>query len=284
MQQRTGVIDVGGGFRGIYASGVFDYCLEHHIYFDVGIGVSAGSANMASYTAGQNRRNFVFYTEYGPRKEYASVGNFLRKGTFIDLDYVYGTLSNSDGEYPLDYAAMIKNPMQMLVVATVAVSGKAKYFSKKDITQDNYDICKASSAIPLVCKPYSVNGIAYYDGALSDPVPVQKAFDMGCEQVVVILTKPADEVRVPGNDLKLARGIQRKYPVAAERLRQRADTYNSGVALAKEYAKHGKVLIVAPDDTCGVNTLTRDPVLLKRLYEKGYSDGRIIETFLKQSL
>lgn len=34
------------------------------------------------------------------------------------------------------------------------------------------------------------------------------------------------------------------------------------------------MLIVAPDDTCGVSTLSRDPADLKRLYEKGYTDGK----------
>ena len=76
---KTGIIDVGGGFRGIYACGVLDYCLEQNIRFDIGIGISAGSANLASFIAGQRRRNFTFYTEYGLRKQYASVGNFIRK-------------------------------------------------------------------------------------------------------------------------------------------------------------------------------------------------------------
>lgn len=51
MCQRIGLIDVGGGFRGIYAAGVLDYCMEQGIRFDVGIGVSAGSANVVSYAA-----------------------------------------------------------------------------------------------------------------------------------------------------------------------------------------------------------------------------------------
>lgn len=50
---KTGVIDVGGGLRGIYAAGVFDYCIDAGIRYDLGIGVSAGSANIASYLAGQ---------------------------------------------------------------------------------------------------------------------------------------------------------------------------------------------------------------------------------------
>ena len=62
---KTGVIDVGGGYRGIYAAGVLDYCIDRNITFDLGIGISAGSANLASFTAGQKGRNYRFYTEYG---------------------------------------------------------------------------------------------------------------------------------------------------------------------------------------------------------------------------
>ena len=54
---KTGVIDVGGGMRGIYAAGVFDYFMDKGIKFDVGIGVSAGSANLCSYAAHQRGRN-----------------------------------------------------------------------------------------------------------------------------------------------------------------------------------------------------------------------------------
>ena len=107
---KIGVVDVGGGFRGVYAAGVLDYCMDNGIRFDLGIGVSAGSANLISYCAGQRGRNYHFYVEYGMRKEYASVGNFLRKRSFVDMDYVYGTLSNSDGENPLDYAAAMPAP------------------------------------------------------------------------------------------------------------------------------------------------------------------------------
>ena len=45
---KIGVVDVGGGLRGIYAAGVFDYCMDENIKFDCCIGVSAGSANVAS--------------------------------------------------------------------------------------------------------------------------------------------------------------------------------------------------------------------------------------------
>lgn len=144
---KIGIVDVGGGYRGIYAAGVLDYCINSGIHFDLGIGVSAGSANIISYAAGQYKRNYQFFTEYGLRKEYASMKNFIHKKSFIDMDYVYSTLSNSDGENPLDYSAFQKNPMEFLAVATEAETGKTAYFDKQDIKQDDYSILKASCAL-----------------------------------------------------------------------------------------------------------------------------------------
>ena len=211
---KIGIVDVGGGLRGIYAAGVLDYCMDQGIRFDVGIGVSAGSANLVSYTAGQKGRNYQFYTEYAFRKQYMSLGNFIRKKSYVDMDYVYGTLCGADGENPLDYPALRDHPMEFYVVATDAETGQPKYFDKTDIRQDDYSIMKASSAIPFVCKPYIVQGTPYYDGALGDPVPIEKAFQLGCDRVVVILTKPEQERRTPERDEKVASHIRKKYPAA----------------------------------------------------------------------
>lgn len=277
---KTGIIDVGGGYRGVYATGVMDYCLDRGISFDLGIGISAGSANLITYAAGQKGRCYQFYTEYGLRKEYAGMGNFLTKRSFLDLDYVYGTLSNSDGENPLDYAAAAENPMDLRFIATDAQTGEARYFSMKDVRQDDYSVMKASCAIPFVCHPYAVGDRLYFDGALGDPVPVRKALELGCDRIVLILTKPQDCLRTPEKDRRMARLIRRKYPKAAEKLCQRAERYNEGVALAKLYARQGKALIVAPDDTCGVDTLCRDAGAMDKLYRKGFQDGGKIARFL----
>ncbi|WP_346728001.1 hypothetical protein [Pseudoflavonifractor sp. MCC625] len=44
--------------------------MDHDIHFDLGIGISAGSANLASFAAGQRGRNYQFYMEYAFRKQY----------------------------------------------------------------------------------------------------------------------------------------------------------------------------------------------------------------------
>ena len=273
---RTGVVDVGGGLRGIYAAGVLDLCMEHQIQFDCCIGVSAGSANMAAYLAGQQGRNYRYYQEYSFRKEYMGASNLLHTGSYIDLEYVYGTLSNADGESPLDYPALMQNPADYFVVATQADTGAVRYFTKMDMAQDQYQILMASSCVPGVNRPYKIDGVPYFDGALSDPVPIEKAFAEGCDRVVLILTKPAALPRKPGKDRVLADLIQRQYPIAAQQLRQRAERYNRAVELAKTYESQGRVLILSPDDISGVDTLRRNRPALQKLYQKGLRDGKKI--------
>jgi len=278
---KIGVIDVGGGYRGIYAAGILDYCMEHNVKFDTGIGISAGSANIISYAAGQKGRNYHFFAEYGLRKEYASMKNFISNRNYVNLDYVYSTLSNSGGENPLDYDSFTANPMDFLVVATDALTGEPVYFDKNDIQRNNYTILKASCSIPYVCQPCEINGNLYYDGALSDPIPLSKGFELGCDYFVLILTKPENEVRASDKDIILSKLIQRKYPKAAEKLKNRAKLYNDSLHSAQEYAKEGKILIVSPDDTCGVDTLTKDYKKLNNLYDKGYKDGQKILDFIR---
>ena len=82
-------------------------------------------------------------------------------------------------------------------------------------------------------------------------------------------------------DVKLAARIQKKYPLAAQKLAQRAEQYNNGVAMARRLRAEGKVLIIAPDDTCGVSTLSRNTDALHKLYEKGYRNGEQIRSFIQ---
>ena len=279
---KTGIIDVGGGQRGIFAWGVFDRLLDEGITFDLGIGVSAGSANISSFIAGQKGRNLPFYLDYVQREEYLSPRNLRKKGCMLDVQYIYGTLSNSDGENPLDYSAFRQNPMDFLAVATEAETGKTVYLGKRTMRQNYYNALMASSAIPYVCAPQEVDGTLYYDGALSDPVPLEKAFGLGCEKVVVLLSRPLWEYYPSTEDEKLAKRIETNYPLAAQALRSRADKYNNGVDFALMEALEDRVLILDPHETYGVDTLCKDVKALKKLYEAGYESGAEVRRFLQQ--
>ncbi|KFI73012.1 patatin family phospholipase [Bifidobacterium minimum] len=276
----TALIDVGGGYRAIYGAGVMDRCLDEKISFDHCYGVSAGSANMTSFIAGQNGRSHRFYTEYSFRKEYASPSNFFKDHNFVDLDYVYGTLSNHDGEYPLDYEAFEANPAEFTVIACDARDGAPHYFTKSDVGYDNYDIMKASSAVPVACEPYYIGGVPYFDGGIADPVPVHRAAAEGYDRIVLVLTRPKDVLREQRKDIGPSKVLARTWPAAAEKLLNRYRLYNDEVALAKRYEKEGNVLILAPEDLYGLSTLTKSYEGLERMYRQGYADASRIADFL----
>lgn len=275
-----GVVDVGGGERGAYGCGVFDQCLDQGISFDCCVGVSAGAANISSYLAGQKGRNFAFYTHYSFRPQYMGLGLLLRKREYADLDYIYGTLSDAEGEYPLDFAAMKASGKEFVIVAADAATGLPTYFSMDDMDQDDYAPVKASSALPLVSKAYPVHGRPCFDGGLSDPIPMRKALEQGCDKVVVILTRPRDCYRSSKRDAVLARLVAPRYPRIAEALANRAGLYNLQLDLAKKYEREGKVLIVAPESIGDMQTLTKNRSEIEGLYAKGYRDGLAIADFI----
>ena len=278
-----GCIDVGGGLRDIYGAAVFDYLLDNEIYFDCCIGVSAGSANCASYTARQRGRNKQFYTDYSLRKEAMSPYNFIKTGSYLDLEYIYGKLSAEKGENPLDFETLKNSSTEFLVVATNAKTARPRYFNKNDdIFKDDYSVIMASSCLPLVCKPIKVYSSYYFDGGISDPVPLQKLIDRGCDKIVLILTKPIGiEVGQLRNDVA-AKFLKRKYPAIAEAVDKMTDKYTQTLTKALELQEEGKVLIIAPDDIFGMKTLTKDVDKLNALYEKGYKDAERIKEFIKE--
>lgn len=280
MANRTAMIDVGGGFRAIFGAGVMDRMMEDGVTVDHCYGVSAGSANMVSFISGQHGRTHKFYTEYAFRKEYASLDSYIKNHNYANLEYVYSTLSNHDGEYPVDYEAFAANPTGFTVVACNAEDGSTKYFDKSDVSYDNFDIMKASSAVPVACEPYVIDGVPYYDGGIADPIPVQKALDDGHDRVVVILTRPKDVLREQKKDVGPAAILKRSHPEAAERLLNRYRTYNDEAALAKKYEKDGRVLILAPESLYGLNTLSKSYEGLERMYRAGYAAAEVIPEFL----
>jgi len=279
--KKIGIIDVGGGVTGAFGAGVFDYLIEKNIVIPYCIGISAGSANVASYIAKQKERNYEFYTKYNISPKAISFRNYLKTGNLINLDYIYRELSNEGGMSPLDYEEMMKSDQEYYFVASDADTGKPEYFDKNDIKKNDYRVFCCSSCIPVICRAYPFNNHYYYDGAITDPILIKKCFEDGCDKVIIILTRERD-YRKHDNKLKKSfyKQTKRKYPLLTEKTLVRDKTYND--ALEEILEKYqDKVLIVSPDDTSKLKTLTKDVDELIKLYKDGYNKGRLVEEFYK---
>lgn len=206
---------------------------------------------------------------YAQRKQYMSFDNFIHSGSYIGLDYIYSTISNSDGEDPLNYDAFTANHTDFITVVTDGETGEPIYFPKSSIKRDDLTVIKASCCLPAVCKPIVIDGKDCFDGGISDPIPFQKAFDMGCDKVIVVISKPIDFRKSPQKHMPIIKAALKKYPKVFDRLTVRHEVYNRQLEEAIKLQEQGKVIILAPQDCYGVNTLTREPAALEKLYEEG---------------
>ena len=276
-----GIIDVGGGMRGSFTAGIYDYLCDQGVQpFDYLIGVSAGSGNMISYLAGQRGRNLRFYVDYAFRKEYMSMNNMLRTGSYINLDYPYTFLSGPGGEDPVDLAAFNASTARYEAVVTDAATGDPVYYDKALLRDGNFDPIKASCAVPGACQPYPVLGKPGFDGGVADPIPYKRALEQGCDRIVLLLTRPANYLRPPLAHPEVMERALRRWPNAYGALLRRSARYNRDVDAVKAMEREGRALLVAPADIAGMSTLTRDKAAVERLYRMGYRQGERILDFV----
>lgn len=269
-----GIVDVGGGMRCIYSAGVYDCFSDRKIDIGYCLGVSAGSANLISFVCGQRGRNLEFYSNYALRKEYMSVSNFVKTGSYIGLDYIFSTLCNSDGEYPLDFEHFKQSDIRYRAAATRASDGKSVFFENKDVKENGYDILKASCALPVACKPYPIDGELYFDGGIAEPIPIQKAFDDGCDKVILVLTKPREEYMKPIGKTRLVHAILSRYPAVAGLMDNLHIRCQEILKDAEMLEKDGKLVVLEPSNCFGMKTLTRDKITIYKMYRQGYEDAR----------
>ena len=281
---KTALIVEGGGMKCAYSAGVLDKFIDDNITFDYCIGVSAGSANALSFMAGQRDRNRRFYTDHIDEPGYFGLKSFLKTGNIFGLQYIYSDLTNSDGADPLDFPAIMANPAEYWLVATDAETGKPAYFRKEDMAQDDYRLVMASCALPAACKPIEINGRFYYDGGVTDAIPVQKALDDGCDKIVAILSKPRGYVKNPEGMRFLYSRMCKKYPKTIEALDNRHLMYRESQKKLYDLEAEGRAFIFAPSNPPKMGTYTMKREVEQQLYDLGLSDYAALKDKLAQFL
>ncbi|MCR5785986.1 MAG: patatin family protein [Eubacterium sp.] len=269
---KLGLVVEGGGMKCAYGAAILDRMLDLKINPDYAIGVSAGSANLASFLAGQRERNLRFYERHMHDKAYFGPISFAKTGSLFNLDFIYSTLSNSDGRDPLDFDAIKRNPSEFKMVATEAQSGLPHYFTKDELYQDDYTCIKASCALPVVCKPIEIDKKQYFDGGVSDAIPVQKALDDGCDKLIVILSKPRSYEKKPEGMKAVYTKLLKKYPQIIIALDNRHIMYKKCFSETFELEKEGKALVFAMSREMKMSTYSMDEFNNLKLYAMGLSD------------
>lgn len=273
----TGLIDAGGGMKCAYSAGLYDYLMDNGIYFDYYLGVSAGSMNLLSYMAGERGRNIAMYRESATGDNYLSISNLVHTGAYMNYEKVSDDYFGADGGNTFNYGKFFTSDKQFVVSATDASDGKTNYFTRRDMW-DRATLIKiicASCSIPVASKPIEVGGKLYFDGGLAEPIPFRKAFDDGCDKIVVVLSAPAEQKKdkIPGTAI-IGNTLLREYPKIADVVEDRPVIYNYQMRCLKEYEKEGKALIFSPEEIQGTFTLVKNEEVVNKLYENGQRDAK----------
>ena len=183
----TALVVEGGAMRGVFSTGVLDVFVEKGFNpFDLYLGVSSGSGNLAAYLAEMPGRNFRIYTDYSLRPEFISFPRFLRGGHLMDLDWLWEiTIS----EVRLDLDTIYSQDKPFLVCLSDVHKGRAIYQTTR--TDNLEDALKASSALPLLYRGFPlVDGVEMADGGLTDGLPVGEAIRRGAHRIMVLRSRP----------------------------------------------------------------------------------------------
>jgi predicted patatin/cPLA2 family phospholipase len=107
--------------------------------------------------------------------------------------------------------------------------------------------------------------------------------ELGCDKVIIVLTRPMDYVR---NDhiAPLCRLVFPRYKALLRTIEQRNDQYNARIQQIRELEKQGKVFVIRPSEDRSVGRLEKDPEKLKALHALGMQDATAQWQALKEYL
>lgn len=267
---KTGLVLEGGGVRAVYTSGVLDAFMENGIEFPYVIGVSAGSCNGVSFLGKNLHRMRDITINYSCDKRYKSVNSLLKNGEYLNSKWIFGELTYD--LYPLDNDTYENSNATMCVVATNALTGKPEYFYPTDF-RNGCEELRASCALPIATKPVQIGKDYYFDGGITDSIPLQKAIEDGCEKCVVILTQDKNYVKQPMGHSAVVKQMMKKYPLTAQRILDRHNMYNVQREYVFEQQKQGNALVICPEEPLNCGTLNVSPAQQKDIYKLGYYQG-----------
>lgn len=274
---KIGLVLEGGGMRGVYTNGVLD-CLMDAGYDQINyvIGVSAGACAGVSYVSGQRGRSYRVNVNYLHDKRYLSLESYLKTGSMFGMDFVFNEIPNQLD--PFDYEAFLASPVEFWAGVTDVSTGSPVYFGKQDMLYDS-TLLRASCAIPLFSPIVEFHGGRYLDGGTSDPIPVRRALEDGCDRLIVVLTRDRTYQKRPQHGRHIYQKVFEKEPGMIQALERRHQVYNETLAFVRELERQGTAQVIAPSKPVKISRFERDLHRLGALYKDGMLDG---QRFLKR--
>jgi len=267
IDEKTGLVLEGGGMRGVFTCGVLDYLMDHKISFPYAVGVSAGACNGLSYMSHQRGRGKFSNIDLLAKYKYIGIRPLVKKRGLIDQQLLFYRFP--DRILPYNYKAYAENPNRFEMVTTDCRTGRACYWEEKHDEKRIIEIVKASSSLPYACPMSYVDGRPMLDGGIVDSIPLLRAYELGYDKCVVVLTRNKG-YRKSTKKVPVPNFIYKEFPRLRVALRNRNKIYNEQLELVECLEEEGKIIVIRPEKPIVVGRMETSVKKLTDLYNQGY--------------
>jgi len=181
----------GGGARGAFHIGVWQYLKERNWIPDLVCGTSVGAINAVAIGAGMPLdRLFEIWTSYHRPMIYRfRMLRFLANLLFgrpLKPVMDTGPLRKMVTHY-LDIHALRNSRMDVVITAVNLLTARLHLFNQNVIDIDHV---MASSAVPVLFPWQHIDGEPYWDGGVMANSPLFPALESGADEIIVVLLSP----------------------------------------------------------------------------------------------
>ncbi|WP_315523817.1 DUF6363 domain-containing protein [Fusobacterium massiliense] len=268
--KKNGLVLEGGGMRALFTAGVLDAFLEKSLCIDTMVSVSAGALFGVNYVSQQKGRAVRYNIKFAGDKRYMSLRNWFKTGNVLDKKFAYYDLPMKLDVF--DEKKFSESNINFYIVLTNIETGKAEYILIKDVF-DQMEYLRATSALPFASKIIKIDGKKYLDGGITDPVPIDYCKKMGCDNLIVVLTRPKGKYKEDKLNW-LFKIVYKKYPKLVERLVNMENDYKKTLKKIIELEDKGEIFVIRPDEVLDIGRLETNKEKIKEIYNKGLEKGR----------
>jgi len=269
---KQGLVLEGGAMRGLFTAGITDVMMEHGLWPDGLIGVSAGAAFGCNYKSRQPGRAIRYNKRFARDPRYSGLRSLLATGDYFNAVFAYHTVPREYDHF--DDHAFEANPMAFVVVCTDVETGQPVYQQLDKSGYATYEYIRASASMPLASKVVCIEGRKLLDGGVSDSIPLEWAEHNGYERNVVILTQPSGYRKSRTRLMPLMRLGLRRYPRMVEAMDRRHLMYNRQLDYVAQAEREGRCLVIRPDGKLPIGHVCHDPDQMEHVYQMGREAGR----------
>ena len=269
---KTGLVLEGGAMRGLFTAGVIDVLMENNIKFDGTVGVSAGAAFGVNYKSHQIGRVLRYNLKFAGDPRFASWKSWRKSGNLYGANFCYHLIPDKLDKF--DKETFAKDPMEFWCVATNAETGKPVYHKLTNAGYLDLEWIRASASIPFFAHAVAIRGNYYFDGGVSDSIPLTFFDKLNYGKKVIITTQPKDYRKKRDKLWPIEKTVLRKYPAVLETIKTRSQAYNQVMDQMEQEEKIGKCFTIRPPYPLKIGTMESDKKELTRVYQIGRDEAR----------